>query len=79
MEQEEVLRWSRGEKEVPVVRQEDPEDPEDPEGPQKTESPKVPKVLEKVEVPKVLEKVEVRSEVPSADRGASRIVRTNGR
>ena len=27
MEQEEALWWSRGEKEVPVVRQEEPEDP----------------------------------------------------
>ena len=44
MEQEEALWWSRGEKEVPLVRQ---EEPEDPEGPQKIESPKVPQVLEK--------------------------------
>ena len=49
MEQEEALWWRRGEKEVPLVRQ---EDPEDAEGPPKTESPKVAKVLEKVEVPK---------------------------
>ena len=55
MEQEEALWWSRGEKEVPLVRE---EDSEDPERPPKTEFPKVPKVLEKVEVPKVLEKVE---------------------
>ena len=43
MDQEEALRWRRGEKEVPLVRL------EGPEGPQKTESPKVPKVLEKRE------------------------------
>ena len=43
MEQEEALRWRRGEKEVPLVRL------EGPEGPQKTESPKVAKVLEKRE------------------------------
>ena len=69
MEQEEALWWSRGEKEVPVVRQEEPEEPEDPEGPPKIEFPKVPQVLEKVEVPQVLEKVEapkcpLRIEVP---------------
>ena len=50
MEQEEALWWSRGEKEVPLVWQ---EDPEEPEGPPKTESPKMAKVLEKVEAPKV--------------------------
>ena len=50
MEQEEAHWWSRGEKEVPLVWQ---EDPEEPEGPPKTESPKMAKVLEKVEAPKV--------------------------
>ena len=43
MDQEKALRWRRGEKEVPLVRLEEPEEP------QKTESPKVPKVLEKRE------------------------------
>ena len=57
MEQEEALWWSRGEKEVPVVRQ---EEPEDPEGPPKTESPKVPQVLEK----RVVAKGPLRIEVP---------------
>ena len=66
MEQEEALWWSRGEKEAPVVRE---DDPEEPERPPKTESPKMSKVLEKVEVPQVLEKVEapkgpLRIEVP---------------
>ena len=56
MEQEEALWWRRGEKEVPLVRQ---EEPEDPEGPQKTESPKVPQVLEKAEAPKCPLRIEV--------------------
>ena len=53
MEQEEALWWSREEKEVPLVRQ------EEPEGLEKTESPKVPKVLEKREAPKGPLRIEV--------------------
>ena len=56
MEQEEAHWWSRGEKKVPVVRQ---EKPEKPEGPPKTESPKMAKVLEKVEAPKGPLQIEV--------------------
>ena len=56
MKQEEALWWSRGEKEAPVVRE---DDPEDPEGPPKTESPKMSKVLEKVEAPKGPLRIEV--------------------
>ena len=54
-----ALWWSRGEKEVPLVRQEELEEPEDPEGPPKIEFPKVPQVLEKVEAPKCPLRIEV--------------------